>query len=353
MNLNYKCKIEKKVRDILLISIISLTVLLLLSFFSLFIGSSSMNFNDALLAIFNIGNKANINIIYKIRMPRILTSLLIGASLSLSGLILQSILNNPMASPSTLGTTNASVLGANLAIIILSGGNIISVTFNYLNSYLISFCSFIFSFLGLLFILLLSKIKHFKSETMILIGVSLSSLFQAVTTLLQYFANDISLSSAIYWSFGDLSRTSYKEILIIFIPLVISTIIFQLFYKRLNALSFGDEFAFTSGVNIERTKFFFLLLCSIITSLSICFVGIIGFIGLIAPHIVKKIIGNNHKYTIPLSLIFGALILLISDDLARVILNGFSLPVGAITSILGAPFFLYLILSENRRKKNA
>lgn len=352
MKLNYKNEIKRTTKFNVIFILILTAVLILVSFFSLFIGSSSLSFKDTFLAIFNIGERQNINIVLNVRMPRIISGLLIGGGLAISGLVMQSVLNNSMASPSTLGVSNSAVLGANIAIIILANGNIVGINFNYLNSYLVSFFAFVFSLIAIIIILSLAKIRHFEVNTMILIGLALSSLFQAITTLLQYFANDISLSSAIYWSFGDLGRTSMKENLIIFIPLFISMIIFQVFYKRLNALSLGEQFASSSGVNTEVSRFLFLLLSSLIIALSISFVGIIGFIGLIAPHLVKKIIGNNHKYLLPSTFLIGSLLLLLSDDLARVILKGYSLPVGAITAILGAPFFLILIFSNFRGKKS-
>ena len=199
-------------------------------------------------------------------------------------------------------------------------------------------------------ILGLAKFRSFQSETIILTGVALSSVFTAVTTLIQYFANDVSLSSAVYWSFGDLSRTGYREIIILASVIVPSCLIFFFFKNQLNAFALGDDGAKTSGVNTELFRFIFLLLSSLITAVCVAFLGIIGFVGLVAPHIVKKTLGENHRFSLLGSALVGSLLLIISDDIARVIMQGFSLPVGAITAVFGAPFFLYIIFNSRRRK---
>lgn len=332
--------------------IILFLALIILSFFSVFIGPSSISFKDSVLALFNIGENSTILIIHNIRVPRVLAGLVIGGGLSLAGLIMQTSLNNSMASPSTLGVSNASVFGANIAIIILNGGKILGMSINYTNSYFVSLFAFFFAFITILIILFLTKIKHFSSSNIILTGVAFSSLFTALTTLLQYFANDVTLSSAIYWSFGDLSRISYQEILIVFIVIFVSMIFFLFSSNKYNLLLLGDEVSKTSMKNVEGFRIVSLLLSSIITAICISFVGIIGFIGLICPHIVKKLYKCNHFYLIIASFLVGSLLLLISDDIARVILNGYSLPVGAITSIIGTPFFLYIIFASTRRKNN-
>lgn len=334
-----------KKKNLILIIFLSV-ILLVIAFFSLFIGSSSLPFSKAFLAIFSIGDEIDIRIIQNIRLPRILTALVIGFALSISGLMMQTCLKNPLSSPSTLGISNATVLGANIAIIALSGGNIADSQLTSFNPFVVSSVAFVFALLAMLLLLGLSRIRNFKASTMVLIGVSLSSLFSAFTTLLQYFASDVELSSAIYWSFGDLSRTSYTEILMIFIITIICFAVYMIFSKQLNCLLLSDDEAKASGVNVSLIRFIMLLLSSLLTAISLSFVGIIAFLGLIAPHIARKAVGNNHSYLIPLSGITGSLLLLISDDIARIIMHGFSLPVGAITSIIGAPFFLFFIFAK-------
>ncbi len=315
-----------------------------------------MKFKDAFLGLFGKGDKINIRIMQKIRLPRILAAVLCGIGLSISGLIMQTCLNNPMASPMTLGVSNASVLGANVAIIMLSGGKVSTnnnANWNVFNPYAVSSIAFLFSLGAIFLILIIAKTKNFSPETLVLSGLSLSSLFTAITTLLQYFATDTQLSSAVYWSFGDLGRVGYKEIVIMLFAIFISYIVFTLYTNQLNALCLGDDIAKTTGVNTEMLRFILLGLSSLITATCISFLGVISFLGLICPHVARKIFSSNHKYLLPSSALFGSILLLLSDDVSRSLLKGFSLPVGALTAILGAPFFLAIIFSYERGKRHA
>ncbi|MCR5741040.1 MAG: iron ABC transporter permease [Gammaproteobacteria bacterium] len=345
--------IKRKSRKVMFIILLSLFSLLLV-FISLFIGTSSLSFKDTFLGLFNASSNDAANLIVsKIRLPRALASFLVGASLGLAGLIMQTNLKNDMASPSTLGVSNAAVLGANIAIIILTGGVVNTkggTTFDVSNPYFVSFIAFLFSMLAVVVMLLLSKTKHFSPTSIILIGVALSAIFQAVTTLIQYFATDVRLTSAVFWAFGDLERGSMLHNLIVLIVLVVSIVLVMLFSKNYNAMALGDDVSKTLGVNVNLTRFLSLIIASLLTAVSISIYGIIGFIGLMAPHIARRLVGNNHKILIPTSILTGAIILEVSDLISRVLLSGFALPVGAITSLIGAPFFLYIIFIKDRRK---
>lgn len=335
-----------------------LILFLLVAFFfllGLLLGSSDLSLSDSFLAIFGKGEGINVRIVQKIRLPRVLAGLLAGMGLALSGLAMQTCLDNPMASPGTLGVSNAAVLGANLGILILSGGTIATnsnTSWNLFNPYAVSTFSFLFAIGSMVLILFLSQFQHFSPETIILTGVALSSLFQAITTILQYFATDTQLSSAVYWTFGDLGRASFEDDYILLGVVSISFVILFLLRYPLNALVLGENQAKSLGVNTSFVRFVCLLLSSLMTAVSISFLGIIGFVGLIAPHIMRRIIGNDHRFLLPASALCGALILLLSDTLARVIMRGMSLPVGAVTSILGAPFFLYLVFLSHRKEEH-
>ncbi len=347
---------KKKKQIMILISLIILTILLFI--ISIFVGTSNMSFSDALNALFGNGQNNYIVIMQKIRLPRTIAALLVGAGLSIAGLIMQTCLGNDMASPSTLGVSNAATFGANLAIIGFAGGFL--VTGNNLNNimassnvYSTSMVAFVFSFISVLITLGLCKIKSLSKETVILVGVAMGAIWTAFTSLLQFFATDVSLSAAVVWSFGDLSRATYKIDLIIAIILVLSYIFFSLFKNHYNAMLSGDNVAKSVGVRVEGLRFISLLITSIIVAICISNIGIIGFIGIVCPHIAKKIFGYNHKYTIPASILLGSILLLLSDTLARIIGNGTRIPVGIITSIIGAPFFLYLIFRRKRGDINA
>lgn len=336
--------------------IISLSILLglliILFIASIFIGTSNMSFIDGLKALFGQGSQVNQTIILRIRLPRIIAAVLAGVALSLSGTIMQTMSNNVMASPSTLGVSNAAVLGANIAIIILGGGTIIANggKVNISNPYFVSGFAFLFALGSTLLVLFLSRFRKYNSATTVLIGITFGTFCTGVTTLIQYFANDTTLSSAIYWSFGDLARATYEYDLIILVVVIISFIFFMIFSYRYNAVLLGEESASSLGINLKLFRFISLLLASLLCAVTVSLLGIIGFIGLLAPQIMRRIIGNDHRYLLVGASLFGAVILLFSDILSKMMLNGISLPVGAITSIIGAPIFIIIILLGRKKK---
>ncbi len=336
-----------------MITVISLCVLtLVIFFFSLFIGSSNMSFTDALLGLFNQGEEVNRIIMLNIRLPRVIAALLAGIALSISGVIMQTVSNNVMASPTTLGVSNSAVLGANIAIIVIGGG-MIPVTGGKVfveNPYLTSLFAFLFALGGTLLVLGLSRFKKFNTATTVLIGVTFGTFCTGATTLIQYFATDTTLSSAIYWSFGDLGRATYTYDLIILVVTLVALLFFLVFSYRYNALLLGEDTSRTLGINLNVFRFISLLLASLLTAVCVSLLGIIGFIGLVVPQIMRKIVGNDHKYLITTSSLFGACFLLICDDISRVAANGISLPVGAITSLIGSPIFILILLLSRRKK---
>ena len=343
-------QISAKKKRLTILILAALT--LVLAFFSLFIGSGGLTFAESWQAIFRQGDEVNIRIVYLIRMKRMLAALIAGAGLSFAGLLMQTTLRNPMASPGTLGVSNAAVLGANIAIIVLSGGYFDSnhgSNWNATNPYGVSSIAFIFAFVCILLVLGISKIRNFSPNTVILAGIGLGALYQAITAIIQYFATDTQLTSAVYWSFGDLGRASYEENIIMLVSTLPLIVIFSLFSMRLNALSGGEEFAKSLGINTSLLRFLSLLAASFITAVCVSILGIIGFIGIIAPHIMRMILGGDHRYLIPSSCLCGSSILLISGMLSDISLAGAALPVGAVTSLIGAPFFLFIIF----RKKEA
>ena len=344
---SYKRNLARK-RIILIVLILLMVLFFLLS---VSIGSSNMSLIDVCKAILRIGDEDNILIIYNIRLPRALAAIIAGGGLAISGAIMQNVLKNPMASPSTLGVSNASVFGANLAIIVFGAGSYSAA--NHMiaidNPYIVSIMSFVFALLSVGVILLLARFKHFRSESIVLAGVAIGTIFQAGTTLIQFFSVNEDLSTAVFWTFGNLNRATYRDDLIMLIIVLLGLGYFL--YKRwdYNAISGGSDFATSLGVNVERTTIISLLFASLITAVCVSFLGIIGFVGLIAPQIMKKFIGDDFRYLIPTSFFFGTNLLLVSDLLGRVVINGGSLPVGAITSLLGGPMFIYLLLRERDR----
>jgi len=318
-------------------------------FVCLLVGPSNISITTSIKALFGIGTNGNIRIMQQIRLPRVFAGIIAGGGLAISGLIMQTVLNNPMASPSTLGVSNAATFGANLSIIAFAGGFLdtgsnLNNYFIGMNPYATSLMALTFSILSVLLILGLSRIRNFSPNVVVLSGIAIGAIWTAGTTIMQVYSTDVGLSSAVIWSFGDLSRATYKTDLIMFIVIFVCLIIFWILSYRYNALLSGSSVASSLGINVKPLRFISLLLSSIITSVLVSFLGIIGFVGIICPHVIKRLTGENHKSSIPLTFIFGSLLLLFSDTLSRTIGAGFSLPVGAITSLLGAPFFIIILL---------
>ena len=344
----YNVAKAKKIAIILIL----LAIVFLFFVVSVFVGSGTLSFKEVFLAIFNKGSETARLIVRRIRFPRVIAALIAGGGLAVSGLVMQTVLKNPLASPTTLGVSNAAVFGANFAIIVVGAGAFHSTHGSWLsisNPYLVSTFSFLSAIIAAGSILLLARLKNLNASAIVLAGVAVSAIFQAGTTLIQYFASDTQVASAVYWTFGDLGRASYKTDLIMFIVVAVSTLFF--FSKRwdFSAMSGGIAYAKTLGVNTRFMTIMSLLLASLITSVTVSFLGIIGFVGLTAPQFMKRIVGDDYRYLLPSSFLAGALLLLISDILGRLPIFGTSVPVGVVTSLIGGPVFLAILLS---RKKN-
>ena len=341
--------LQKNRRKNAMVIIILVISVITLGFVCLFVGSSHMSIKECFDALFGKGSAAQVRIIQNIRIPRVLAAIIAGAGLSVAGLIMQTNLNNPMASPATLGVSNAAVFGANLSIIAFAGGFL--STGNNLNSYTVganpystSLMAFIFSTFSIVLILGLCRLRSFRPGVVVLAGVAIGSVWTAATTILQFYATDVGLSAAVIWTFGDLGRATYKTDIIMVIVVVVGLTVFIITSWRLNALLTGDAAAKSMGVNVNTLRFVSMLMASMITAVCVSFLGMIGFVGIICPHVIKKIIGQDHRVSIPASALAGSILLLLADTLSRSMGNGSALPVGAITSMLGAPFFLAIIL---------
>ncbi len=325
-------------RKILFIFLLGFLIIIF-SIFALNIGSSGISLLDFIRAFLRKGENNLSLIVWQIRVPRVLGAVLAGIGLGVSGCISQNVLRNPMASPFTLGISQGSALGATLSIVL----------FNQNIPYLTPLFAFLGAMMTTILILFLSFRFKVTPEAIILAGVSLSSLFSALTTIVQYFADEVKIATVIFWTFGDIGRASLKEIKIIFIVVLLGTLYFISRRWDYNSLESGDETAKSLGINVERERVISMFITSLISAVITAGVGVIGFVGLIAPHIVRRFVGNDYRFLIPASALFGGLLLLISDTLARTIISPIVLPVGAITSLLGAPFFLYLLSLRFRR----
>ena len=316
-----------------------------------FVGSSNMSFADGVNALLGGGTPAQERILLNIRLPRVLAAIVAGAGLSIAGLMMQTTLSNAMASPSTLGVSNAAVFGANLSIIAFAGGFL--STGNNLQSFDVganpfatSVLAFVFSTASVLLILGLCTVRSFSPNVVVLSGMAIGAVWTALTTILQFYATDVGLSAAVVWSFGDLGRATFETDIIMAAAVAVGFVCFYTMRWKYNTLLAGEATAKTMGVNVAGLRFVTLLLSSVITAVCVSFLGVIGFVGIICPHITKKLMGHDHRFTLPVSCLMGSLLLLLADTASRTLGGGSALPVGAITSLLGAPFFIAIIFGR-------
>ena len=354
--MNSMKELEKRRQRNTVVILSMLAAVIVMGTACLFVGSSNLSLGEVLDALLGGGSDAQSRIIWKIRLPRVLAAIIAGAGLSVSGLVMQTTLNNSMASPSTLGVSNAAVFGANLSIIAFAGGFL--STGNNLqnfdagaNPYATSVLAFVFSSLSILLILGLCTVRSFSPNVVVLSGMSIGSVWTAATTVVQFYSTDVGLSAAVIWSFGDLGRATYRTDAIMAVVVLAGILFFMLMSWKYNALLSGEATAKTMGIHVEGLRFASLLLASVITAACVSFLGVIGFVGIICPHVTKKLLGQDHRVTIPVSCLMGSMLLLLADTLSRSLGNGSALPVGAITSLLGAPFFIAIIFSRKERHK--
>lgn len=284
----------------------------------------------------------NVFIVTNIRLPRILLSVLVGGILSLVGATYQAIFRNPMADPYVMGASSGAAFGATIATIIGFGKGILGFS-------IISVMAFVGALATTLLVYNLARSKNKVSTTSILLaGIVISSLLSSVISLMMILDRQ-NIEKIVTWTMGSFNAASWNQIIILSVPMIIGIIIVTSFSKDLNAMVTGEENAHNIGVDVEKVKKILLIITSLLAACAVSVSGIIGFVGLIIPHLFRLIFGANHRVLLPVSVIGGGLFLLICDTLARTILNGPEIPVGIITSVFGGPFFLYLL---RKSKKN-
>lgn len=285
-------------------------------------------------------------IIFDLRLPRVILAVLAGFSLAGSGAAMQAILRNPLADPYILGISAGASFGAAVAVILgksLLGGLGIP------SAYAIIVNAFLFGLLTMFLIYGIAHLKGAAPETLILAGVALGYLFSAGVSLLKYISSHEQLRDLVVWLMGGLWGAKWETIFIL-LPITLASLAFLLFYAwDLNALSAGEEVAANLGVNVAALRRNCAIFASLLASATVAFTGIIGFVGLVSPHICRFIVGNDNRFLIPCSCLAGALLLLGADTLSRTIISPTEIPVGIITSLIGVPFFLYLLFKQRRR----
>ena len=324
--------------------------LIIASIISIKVGAADLSIYDIFNALIN-SQAYGASIIWNIRVPRILIAIIAGVCMGVEGCIMQNVLRNPLASPYTMGISQGAAFGAAFAIIVLGAGTLNSTHADAViinNPYLTVFAAFVGALIGVTAILIIAKVRNVTPEVMILAGVAMSAMFSSGTMFLQYFATDAQIAATLFWTFGDLGRAFWDNIWIMLI-LTIPALLYFIYHSwDYNSLESGEETAKGLGVNTEKIRIHGMLISSFTAAVTVAFLGVIGFVGLIAPHIMRRIIGNDHRFLIPTSALLGPLILLISDTVARSILSPIILPVGIITAFMGAPMFLYIIMKMRR-----
>lgn len=340
----YKKYINKKIGIIVILFVIMISM----SVFSVSMGSFNIEPLDVFKALFGKASQQINMIVLSVRMPRVAMAIISGIGLALSGCVMQSVLKNPLASASTLGISQGAAFGAAFAIVCLGAGQsttLISTdsSLTITNPYMTTVSAFICSMLTVLIIIGLSKSRDNSPSSMVLAGVALSAMFSGGTALMQYFGTDTEIASIVFWTFGDLGRVTWKEIGIVSVVVLITSVYLILNSWNYNAISEGTHTAKGLGVNVEAVRFLGMAVSSLSVATIVSFVGIINFIGLIAPHAVAALIGRDNKYLMPASALMGAVLILLSDGIARMVISPIILPIGAITSFMGAPLFLYIL----------
>jgi len=349
MNQDIQEQYRRYLRRKMTVGFFLLAILAVSATCSLWVGPYDLGCAALLRSILGKGEEILQHVVWRIRLPRLAAGFLAGTCLGLAGAAMQTCLRNPLASPFTLGISQGAAFGAAFAIIILGAGNATihgHGMFPLASPYLIVVCAFAGSLITVVAILILSAKRELSPAALILAGVALSSFFGAATMLLQYFASDIQVAASVFWTFGDLGKARWREIAMMALAVVPVWVYFMCKSWDFNAMLWGDDTAKSLGVNVNAMRLTSLVLAALISSVTTAFLGVIGFVGLIAPHILRMIIGDDHRFLFPYAALGGALLLIISDVLARSIMAPIVLPVGILTSFAGVPLFLYLLLKH-------
>ncbi|WP_085905410.1 FecCD family ABC transporter permease [Kiloniella majae] len=283
-------------------------------------------------------------IIWDYRLPIAITAVLVGAILALAGAQMQTVLNNPLAEPFTLGVSSAASFGAALAIVV--GWSIVP----NLGPLLVTFNAFVFALMTCVFILVATRIKGVGTETMILFGIAIFFAFNAALAMMQYMASEDELARIVFWMMGSLSRASWEKISLG--AILLSLALPYSFYRtwQLTALRMGDDTAISLGIDVARLRVEMLIVISLLAATAVAFVGTVGFVGLVGPHIARLIVGEDQRFFIPLSALVGALTLSLTSIISKMITPGIIYPIGIITALIGVPVFISLILSTRKER---
>lgn len=279
-------------------------------------------------------------IVHQYRLPVAMMAVLVGAMLATSGAQMQTLLNNPLAEPFTLGVASAASFGA--ALVIVSGYSFPE----YFRPFAVSVSAFVFALLTCALILLLTRLKGLGQQSIVLFGIAIYFAFNALLALMQYNANVTQLQNIVFWMMGSLARADSNKLLLGTVALAVVMIITLSMSWKLTTLRLGEDSARSMGISIKRLQVIMLVMISLLAGLSVAFVGTVGFVGLVGPHIARLLIGEDQRFFIPLAAIIGALILSVTSIVSKTITPGIVYPIGMITALIGVPTFISIILTR-------
>lgn len=330
---------------------VSIIICLLIFISGIALGSINVPFNEVVSIIshkiFNtellesiIPNR--VSIVWNLRLPRTVLAFIVGGALAVSGTVMQSVLKNPLASSYTLGVSSGASLGA--AVVIVTGFRI-----PFLGLFTLPgvglLCGLLTVFIAVKFAAKMDK--NLENNTIILVGMVFSLFVNALLTLVTALSDE-HLQQLTYWQMGSFSLKDWSSVFVLFPIVLVGAVVISSYSKEMDIMTFGEEQAFTMGVDVYKLKWLLLGLSAALTGSAVSFAGVIGFIDLIAPHVVRKIFGSSHRVVIPMSMIFGGSFMIICDLIARTIVSPSELPVGAVTALIGAPFFAYVYFSKRK-----
>ncbi len=334
---------RRKARRRSALVIASVIATFIISFFlCICLGNYTISVSDVLAAIMGNGDPGSVNIVQNVRLPRVVCAAMVGAALSVAGLAMQSLFKNPMASPSVLGISHGASFGASIAIAFGFGAAA-------LGSFATPVMAFVMCFATMLLVYVIARTKYgISTVTLLLAGIAVGAFFSGLVSLIQYIADEDALAEIVYWTMGSFNKiTNWEPFYLSLVPITAGILGLALIYRELNLISAGEEQAANMGVNVNRMRIVAIVCTSLCVAGSVSVAGTIGFVGLIVPHMLRMIAGPNHKLLVPLCMFGGAAFLMLMDTISKV---GFDtpLPVGILTSILGAPFFIYILKTRKK-----
>lgn len=326
-----------------------LGLLILLSLFSLTVGALSISVSDVVLSL--AGQQEDFQtalVVNEIRLPRLLLGIIVGAGLAIAGAAMQGLFRNPLADPGLVGVSSGAALAA--VTVIVLGGSFLSQWVIFWGYFALPLAAFAGGgFITWIIYLVATKDGRTDVGLMLLTGIAINAIAGAMTGLLVYFATDTELRTLTFWTMGSIASASWQDIIISTGPILLAIVVLPYFARSLNAFLMGESVTFHMGFNVKRLKFATITLTALAVGAAVSVSGVIGFVGLVAPHLVRLMLGPDHRWLFPGSAIIGAVLVVGSDMLARTLLSPAELPIGIIMSAIGGPFFLWLLIQRRSR----